>query len=255
MFMLVAVSGVFCMKFKSLTAIAIVCVGIGAYAQIAKDNIVGYEKVEIPGAGGVNLVGFNFGGAALPSLEDVFGDDQLTQTTGNPLNADRLYIWNGSSYDSYFQKTDGFFYDVMGETQKTAQVTAGTAIFIKSPGTAPSKFILLSGAVLTSAAEGGSYDGLRAFANPYATDLDLNNADLDWSAATSTSSEYLPALADNIFIWNPATSEYDLHYLQSDGKWYAWPSRVQGAVLPAGVGAFYRARQAFTNSIVRPFTP
>lgn len=239
----------------------IACIGIAA-AVSAQDGttmgIVGVTRVSIPPAGGFNLVGFSFSSSTPLYLEDVFGTSQLTQGI-LPTLADRVYLWNGAQYEIYFQKADGLFYDGKNpfSDPKTTEVLPGTALFLQSPQSATeTNFIFFSGDVLVTDSEFQSYSNLVMIANPYPTDLDLNSTNLDWSAASSGT---LPTLADRIYIWNPQKSPtpgYDIYFLKPDGIWYEalMPFPLGDAVIPAGGGAFYQARQAFTNEVVRPFS-
>lgn len=244
---------------KRIRAIAtgVLCIVSVASAQSVTSGIFGFTKVDIPPAGGVNLVGFNFGFSQPLYLEDVFGTTQLVQ--GNlPTLADKVYIWNGASYNIYFQKSDGLFYDysIPFGSPITEEVTSGTAIFIQSSsGTSVTNTITLSGSVLMTDSEEQVNGGLLTFANPYPTALDLNGTNCDWSDATKG---FLPTLADVVYIWNPEKaggSGYDSFFIKTDGKWYEYssPSTLGNAIVPSGGGAFYSAKNVFTNEIVRPF--
>jgi len=233
--------------------------GACVFAQSgATIGVFGVSRISIPPAGGVNLVGFSFSSSSSLFLEDVFGTNQLTQTTLLPTFADLVYIWNGSTYDIYFQKTNGQFYDGANPfgAPKTTQISSGTAVFLQSPSSATlTNYIYFSGDVLVTDFEGQSYSNLTTIANPYPTDLDLNGTNVDWSAATSG---FLPTQADNVFIWNPDKAGgpgYDVYFLKSDLKWYeaTLPFPLGNPVIPSGGGAFYQAKNSFTNAINRPF--
>jgi hypothetical protein len=247
------------MKARKRIALALVgMVSIASAQSSVTLGTFGFQQVDIPPAGGVNLVGFSFSSSSPLYLADVFGADQLTQSTLLPTLADLIYIWNGASYDIYFQKTDGLFYDGSDPfgAPTTTEIQTGTAIFLQSPsGAVQTNTITLSGTVLMTDSESQVYDGLITIANPYPSEMDLNSTNFNWSAATSG---FLPTLADNVFIWNPnktGGAGYDVYFLKSDGKWYEGvsPFPLGNAVIPAGGGAFYQARNSFTNELVRPF--
>ena len=246
------------MKLKKGIAISLCCVASIVSAQeVVTLGTVGFQKVNIPPAGEANLVGFNFTSDQSLYLEDVFGTNQLTQGF-LPSLADTVYIWSGTQYDSFFQKTDGVFYNVNSpSTPATAEIASGMAIFLQSPaGSSSTNTITLSGAVLMTDSETNTVAGLITFSNPYPTSLDLNGTNTDWSGATTG---FLPSLADNVHIWNPQKSGgagYDSFFIKSDGKWYELdsPSTIGQAIIPPGGGAFYDAKNTFTNEIVRPFS-
>ena len=253
------------MNFKKEIAIALMgMVSLASAQEVVTLGTFGFQKVNIPPARGVNLIGFSFSSSEPIYLEDVFGTDQLTQTALLPTQADNIYIWNPNKvptpgYDIFFQKTNGSFYDggnPFGDPV-TAEIYPGTALFLQSPASAVStNVITLSGSVLMTDFESQSYDGLVTIANPYPVEMDLNSTDFDWSDATSG---FLPTLADNVYIWNPEkvpNPGYDTYFLKStDGKWHeaGSPFPLGQAIIPAGGGAFYQAKNSFSNDVVRPF--
>lgn len=228
-----------------------------ASAQSVHSGIFGFQKVSIPPDGGVKLVSFSFISDQSSYLEDVFGTNQLRNGIV-PSLADALYIWNGTSYDFYFQKADGLFYDGSNPfgASVTAEIPPGTAFFLQSPSNASTtNVITLYGSVLMTDYELLAYDGLITVANPYPTEMDLNSTDFDWSGATSG---VVPSLADIVYIWNPdkaGGAGYESFFIRSDGKWHeiTAPFALGNAVVPVGGGAFYHAKNAFTNEIIRPF--
>lgn len=242
---------------KLMLACTATCIAIMASAQETVSlGVTGIQRFEIPPAGGVNFIGFNFTSTEPLYLEDVFGTNQLTQSF-LPTMADRVYLWNGSTYDIFFQKTDGLFYNGANiSEQKTAEVKPGTALFIQSPSASTdTNTIWISGSVSMTPFESQVYEGLVAIANPYPTAMELNSTNFDWSAATSG---ILPTLADNVYIWNPNKETgpgYDVYFLKPDGKWYEGksPFPLGNPVIPVGGGAFYQAKNSFTNDVVRPF--
>ena len=232
-------------------------VSLASAQEVVTLGTFGFQKVNIPPAGGVNLVGFSFTSSDPLYLEDVFGADQLTQGF-LPSLADKVYVWNGASYNTYFQKSNGTFYSLSSPgTPATEEVVSGMAMFLQSPsGASATNTITLSGSVLMTDSEIQINDGLVAISNPYPTPLDLNGTNCDWSAATKG---FLPSLADTVYIWNPEKSGgagYDSFFIKANEKWYelSSPSTLGQAIIPAGGGAFYDANNLFTNEIVRPFS-
>ena len=231
-------------------------VSLASAQEVVTLGTFGFQKVDIPPAGGLNLVGFSFSSSSFDPiyLEDAFGSDQLTQGF-LPTLADRIYIWDGTQYDAFFQKADGLFYNTLApSTPVQVEVFPGMAMFIQSPVSAvATNTISLSGSVLLDDFSEQAYGGLVTIANPYPTELDYNGTNVDWSAATSG---FLPTLADRVYVWNPGTSTYESFFLKNDLKWYdaLSPTTLGDVVVPNGGGAFYEAKSDFTNNIVRPFS-
>lgn len=240
---------------KRITGImaALLCMASVASAQTVVSDVVGFQKVEIPPAGGVSLIGFSFTSDQPLYLDDVFGTNQLVRNNRS-RNADKIYIWNGTVYDNFFQKDDGFFYDVLDSSGDpvVVEIESGTAMFIQSPSSAvDTNTISLSGVVLMTNSVPQEYAGLIAIANPYPTDLDLNSIDFDWSTATANSRS---RNADKVYIWNADSVGYDSFYLDENEVWQAvLAETTSDPIIPAGGGAFYEAKNSFSNEIFKTF--
>ncbi len=235
----------------AVIAAGISCIVSVASAQSVTSGIFGFTKVDIPPAGDVNLVGFSFSSDQPIYLEDVFGTNQLVQSTRS-RNADKIYIWNGSAYENYFQKPDGLFYDVLSGNTVSVEIASGTAAFLQSPsGSMETNTITLSGTVLMTESEQQDYQvQFITFANPYPTRLDLNSTNVNWEAATANSRS---RNADKIYIWNSLNSQYDSFYLDASFVWQPLISAIPDPIIPSGGGAFYEAKGNFTNEIFRTF--
>ena len=81
----------------------------------------------------------------------------------------------------------------------------------------------------------------------------LNDTNITWIADGATGHATNPTRADTVYVWNGAG--YDSYYLKPDGKWYyvVGGAYASNAVIQVGAGAWYKARNAFTNSLVRPY--
>lgn len=225
---------------------SVACMTLSAFSQTTVSEIVGFQKVAIPPSGSYTFAGFSFTGDQPLYLTDVFGTNQLVKSNRS-RTADKIYIWNGSAYDIFFQKSDGVFYDVLTSSPATVQISSGAAMFLQSPDSATAtNTVSFFGNVLVTPSEQQSYAmGLRAFANPYPTDLDLNDPSFDWSAATADNRS---RNADKIYIWNKTTGTYEIHHLDASRTWQPSP-----AIIPAGGGAFYDAKAPFNNAIFKTF--
>lgn len=222
-------------------------------AQSVTSGIFGVAKVTIPPAGGMNLVGYNFTSSETIYLEDVFGTGQLVQNTRS-TRADKIFIWDGTKYTSYFQKTDGLFYSTAASTVPVdVEILEGTAMFLQSPsGSSQENEIIFSGSVAMDVAISQTYSsaGYELFSNPYSSAYDLNGASSTWENATGNTRQ---TRADRVYIWNSVDVKFDLFYLDANKVWQAGTGVTTQPIIPMGVGCFYSAQNDLINDIQRPY--
>lgn len=253
-------------KTSVLVAVAAVAMtGAVALAQtnVYSRNAVGAVRVDIPPAGQFVMAGFSFKpiGADAITLKDLLGTNQLVKFNAAPF-ASRVYVWDpsaggGGGYISVFQKPDGDFYKIASPTEKTNPViTAGQGFWIQSPNNSTTSMsVFIMGEVLSSNQTARIHTaGFMMIANPYSAPLDLNDANIDW-VADGAKVGANAVLADSAYVWDG--SGYISVYLRSsDSNWhYATPpyALATNAVIPVGGAAWYKAKQQFTNSLVRPY--
>ncbi len=240
---------------KRTIGLVIGILGIASAASAQESvtlGVFGYQRIEIPPAGGVNLIGYNFTSETPLTLLDIFGTNQLVQSSRS-RNADRIFVWNGSAYDNFFQKTDGLFYDILYPSIPTNVVIPnGCAMFLQSADNSSlTNVITISGTVLMTTFEEQVYQtGFVTLANPYPTDINFNSTNFNWSAATANNRS---RNADKIYIWNQDSGGYEAFYLNGSRVWTPLIATILDPVLPNGAGAFYEAQGTFTNNIMREF--
>jgi len=250
---------------KLMTALA-ACVFAGAvFAQVESLNIVGYTTTGLAGGtfnqypvqfGTVGGGGFNLNGGALQ------GDLFAAEGSGD---ADQILIWEPatSSYGVYYLYSDGLWYnfltDVLFEVDYPAGLPAGTAFWYVSQ--AAGGQAVFSGevpltATLTKSVTGGTFNML---CQPYPVAAKLNDStQCDWVACGAFAAEG-SGNADQILIWEPATSSYGVYYLYSDGLWYNFVTDAAFEVdypdgLPVGTAFWYSSKGAsFTATFNKTF--
>lgn len=244
-----------------LSAAALCGIGSAPAVETVTIGVWGYVKVQIPGNGGVNFVGFNFSSDAPTSLKELFSHGQLLRNA-DPGQADKVYVWDPSAgaFKSYFQKTDGHFYDTSSPSGAavTVEVQSGDALFLKSPGVSVDHSVYLSGSISLQDGMVRNHASKMVFANLYPVAMNLNSSEMDWSSATSGD---LPTLADQVHVWDSQKSGgpgFRNYFLKSVGgvkRWHSGESPFAEAdpVIPSGGGAFYTAVGSFSHNIIRPF--
>jgi hypothetical protein len=233
-----------------------------AQTNVYSRNAVGAVRVDIPPSGQFVMCGFNFTplGSNEVSLLTLLGTN-LPAHTSNPTRATRVYIWDpaalgGGGYLSVYLRSPSYqWHTILENTPTNPMLRAGAAFWIQSSQLAPTSMpVFIMGEVLsTNDIDRSLGAGFSMVANPYSAPLDLNDTNINWIADGATGHNTNPTRADNVYVWNGAG--YNNFFLKLDGKWYdvITTAYASNAVIPVGAGAWYRARGAFTNSLVRPY--
>ena len=250
------------MKHVCTTICALLLVaGLSQAAEnVPSKNAVGYVKVNVLPSGSPNLVALNFravGGADL-TLQEVFGTNQLTQAIV-PTQADRVFIWNEAiqEYTIFFQSTDGLFRHATNAFGPSVDVsvTPGRPMWISSPGsqTLTNEVFLMGEVVGAASSSQDLLAGLNMLNSSFAAELAVTNN--DWLAEGATGG-VVPTQGDRLFVWN-GVDGYTIYFLKGDGTWRYATNAFGAAVspeIPVGAGAWYEARNNFTNNLDRPYT-
>jgi hypothetical protein len=202
--------------------VALVLAGI-SFADsntVASANVLGYTKVIDPASNKLVLVAapFNCGTGTVNTLQDVFGTNQLRQST-SLIRCDQIILWDVAEqkYVRYAQKPTGLFYSStnFGSSAPSLNpsVARGQAMWIQSPITAYSptdKTVVISGNVPNDASYANSIVGnsgapLSFIANPYPVEADINSL-----INTNDGAKGNAALlrADKIKLWDAASQQY-----------------------------------------------
>lgn len=228
-------------------------VAVGIAQEVTSVNVVGYNKVTMPGNGAFTLVAVNFDAIdpANANVKGIFGT-QL-RAGASPTSADKLYIYSPTTlkYTTLARKlSDGEYHNTVGFSSNPATnpaMTAGEAIWLKSYAGAPALDITIMGEVVAvSTQEVPIQVGWQLLGYGFSSEIALNDLAFLQSGATAGAT---PTAADNIYLYNG--SAYDKYALKaSDGKWH---STVGFSSNPAttnkidiGKGFWYQARNAFT---------
>ena len=171
--------------------------------------------------------------------------------------ADNILVWNPatSGYTTYY-----YYYDAStpddnawyGTQDEETTLPVGTAFWYRAKVGA-GKSMTQSGAVESDAdvsfdLASGNY---TMVINPFPTATDLNDT-TSVEFAGVTGSDY-DGTADNILVWNPATSGYTTYYYYydastpDDNAWYG--TQDEETTLPAGTAFWYRAKVGAGKSI------
>ena len=249
-------------KTVALSLLAGVSLGAAAvWAQTVTNsvysaNIVGFVSVVAPATNMV-LAGYNFKptSGTVATLKEVFGTNQLVRNNIH-TRATKISVWNtakglSGGYDIYYQKLDYDFYDQeTGLKNTNAIIRAGDGFWIQNSAKTNLTVQLAGEVILDNTFARLSPLGLMIIGNPYASPLDLNSTNLHWIADGATGNN-LYTRADEVSIWNGRG--YDMFYLNASGKWLPRAGTMNNPVISIGGAAWYKAKKAFTNTLVRPY--
>ena len=208
-------------KILSVAVTVIVALSGVSFADsntVASANVLGYTKVVDPASNKYVLIAapFNCGTGTVSTLQDVFGTNQLRQSTLSG-RCDLVIMWDVAlqQYVRYGQKPTGLFYLSTAFTGSPTNpvVTRGQAMWIQSPSAAYSpsnKLIIISGNVpndgsYTNRITGNSGKPLNFIANPYPVEMDLNSLVNTNDGAIANA---LSGRADQVRVWDDATQQY-----------------------------------------------
>jgi hypothetical protein len=263
---------------KLVTAFAACALAGLVNAQVESVNIVGYNTVTLDKQWTIIAANFEAVGSGAISLQDAF-PYAVGMTKGSNINtADMLQIQNaGGTYDTYYMSNgknakgatveglEGKWAAAAAYTPTTATIAPGTALwyFARNPSST-FKITVAGQALTTSAADMPVTLTWKHIANPYPTDLPLNDG-VPYTVGMTKGNNI--NTADMIQIQN-AGGTYDTYYMSNgknakgatveglDGKWAAAASYTPTtAAIPVGAGAWYMRRGStdFTISVARPY--
>jgi hypothetical protein len=241
----------------------VACAASIVSAQVYSANVVGYSKVSTPEAGSVEIVALTqFGGSDTVGIQDAIANLAELNASATKDNADKLYVWNGSGYDTF-----GLYYK--SSTDETFWMSTGSIGWVLAIQATPAADVIARGAgvwyqtgtggvasealVAGEVPNDGTYDVTLAssfdiVSFPYSSSVNL--ADLEISNATASSSK---DAADKLYVWNGSGYDtYGLYLKASTGDTYwmstasiGWVLAIQAkaatAVIDLGQGFWYES--------------
>ena len=250
-----------------------------AMAQVQSANIVGYQQITLTQQ--YTILGINFtavDGSDL-SIQDAVPYVEGMTKAAVVNNADQIQVQNAAgTYDTYFMSNgynakgnavaglDGKWSAGGKAAVSTATLAPGTAFwFIRKDATSPITINIAGGVSMIASNSKGIDGNYKLIANPYPTDLPLNDG-IPYVAGMTKAA--VVNNADQIQIQN-AAGTYDTYFMSNgynakgnavaglDGKWsQGGKAAVTTAAIPAGAGAWFvrKGSTDFNITIARPFT-
>jgi uncharacterized protein (TIGR02597 family) len=159
------------------------------------------------------------------TIAGIFGTtSQNGLSGGNSSTADQILIWSNATqgYSTYYYQTSGF--GGVGWRKSGAPTVDASATvvypddgFIIARKQSADVAITVSGAVKTGQTSVPVPAGYNLLGNVYATSMTLASSGLYTGDSATGVGGGNSTSADQILIWNPATSGYDTYYYQTSG--------------------------------------
>ncbi len=157
------------------------------------------------------------------TIASVFGSrDQAGLFGGGGSTADQVLLYNGSSYDSYYYSTGGLAgtgwrKNGFGSTDQGGVVIYPDEGFLIIRKQSTPLNIRLMGSVKTGQTSTPIVPGVNLVGNIYAAPMTLADSGLYTGSAITGLADGSSTSADQVQIWNPAISGYDIYYYQTIG--------------------------------------
>lgn len=218
-----------------------------------------YGIINIPIIEGMNAIGISLlpMPEATTAVEETVLTDGLTASTETG-SADKLYVFNGTDYLTYFLDSSGETPSWNGDSNPAVTAILGNAMWIKSQAADTIYEVgrIASEATRNIALKSGENNFI---ANPFPSDLNL--ATVTWSGVAAPGKKR-KSDADLLLVWDAINSAYTTYfYVEVSGiatGWYSGqPSTLATEIIvPAGEGFwFYRKSALATDlSIANPFS-
>ena len=249
--------------------------GLALADGVESANIVGYQQITL--ANQYTILGVNFtavDGSNLSLQDAVPYVEGMTAANVNSA-ADQIQIQNASGgYDIYYMSNGknaknatvaGLEHKwASGYTAATTTLAPGTAFwFVRKTAESPLTINIAGGVSMIASNSKGIDGNYKLIANPYPTDLPLNDGVPYVEGMTAAN---VNSAADQIQIQN-ASGGYDIYYMSNGknaknatvaGLEHKWASGYTAATasIPAGKGAWFvrKGSTDFTVTIARPYT-
>ena len=217
--------------------------------SVTSVNVAGIVKVSVP-AGGLAIVGINLDSIdpADANLQAVFGGKLNPGTQFDFSAADKVIMWNGTSYDVYGISNDGLFHNAYDLTTWIAAavnptIGPGDAFWLEDAVGDGIDVALTGQAVEDPSPDIPIAAGLQFVCYPLSAKIDIQDTSFSGTAGVGKGGAFDFSAADKIIMWNGAS--YDVYGLKDDNRWYdafdltTWIGLEVDVDLDLGVGFWY----------------
>jgi uncharacterized protein (TIGR02597 family) len=145
-------------------------------------------------------------------------------TGGTSTTADQVLVYNGVGYDTYYYSTGGLvgigWRRVGSSPANTSQANTvlypEDGVIVKRNGATAANVVVM-GSVKTGSSSFAIVSGINIVSNIYAAGQTLASSSLYTGSATTGLAAGSSSTADQVLVWNQATSGYDTYYYSSGG--------------------------------------
>ncbi|NQU40012.1 MAG: hypothetical protein HQ523_08680 [Lentisphaerae bacterium] len=252
---------------RILSVLAVVAlVAMTAQAvDVKSENVAGVINIEIP-AGGLKIVGLNLDAFATgeDTLLGILGGQLAEGGNFDPSTADKVLLWNGSSYDVYGVRADDHqFHDAtdLGTWLGAAvnpTLGPGDAFWVEDAVGDGVSLSLTGQAVASDPVQIAISAGLQFVSYPLSAKIDIQSTNFANETGVGKGGAFDPSTADKIILWNG--SSYDVIGLKDDNQWYdatdlgTWLGSAVTLDIDLGVGFWYEHQlSGFTWTETNPY--
>lgn len=167
---------------------------------------------------------------------------------GTAVSADRLLVWNGGGFDTYYYQTTGIGGTGWRNAAARSTDASGTVIlpnqfFLVKRGQSAAVSVNVNGSIKAGQTTAGIAAGFNFIANPYAVDMTLASCGIYTGNASTGLAGGSAATADLVLLWNG--TGFDTYFYQTSGgtgwrKTTDLATDAGATALPAGTGFIVR---------------
>lgn len=245
---------------KIIAATAVLGFAAAVTAQtVTSANVVGYSKEATPAPGAFTIVSLNvLGEADTVDIQDAVANTDALNASQSLANADKIYVWTGSGYNTYGlfdNTTETFWMDSLASGWNKASKAApsaqdivrGSSVWFETGAGGSAADVMTAGEVPND----GVYDVTLAgsfdlVAYPYAASINIMDLVVSNGAASAVLAD-----ADKIYVWTGSGyNSYGLYDTGAETYWMdtlssgwnkASKAQPSDADLDLGKGVWYEA--------------
>ncbi|MDB6151955.1 MAG: secretion protein [Chthoniobacteraceae bacterium] len=189
------------------------------------------------------------------TLGSVFGTTTpLLQSNANADLADKIFIWNGTAFDTYFHNGTNWRKTTTVTNANTTVLYPDEGFFVTRVATTPVNITLMGTVPSTAEKTDLAGAGSTFIANRFPVDIAISALGLQQTAGWTSGPA--PESADSLYVWNGTTWDT---YFYNGTNWRKTNSlkNQDAVVIPTGTAMFITRINGTTATLaqVLPYTP
>ena len=233
-------------RILSILAIVALVAMTAQAVEVKSDNVAGVYTKTLPAAGGLIAVAVQLDPfeEADATLEGLLGTDQLRPFISKVQSPDKVYLWNGVGYDTFWLDA-GVWVNTGGPTNPP--IETGDAFWIKAPTAAvlPLDVTITGQAVESVEVLTPLFSGFQLLGYPLSSKIAVNDTDFINDGASQFESKV--SISDKIYVWNNEGGGYTiLSSNAGDDFWHTGDDNPADVDIKLGDAFWYKAQSGYT---------